>query len=102
MLKEHDYSQTPVMDNGGLKGILTEKNLLHHAIKGTAGQEKIEELVDLDFCVVHSDTELYVLTDCSVVFRQHLSIILREKQRISLHGDLIDHMARGSARRFSE
>ena len=96
LLKEHDYSQAPVMDNGGLKGILTEKNLLHHAIKGTAGQEKIEELVDLDFCVVHSDTELYVLTELFSRFQTALVYNIEgEATDIITRIDLIDHMARG-------
>ena len=62
-LKKYDFSQAPVVDGDALLGILTEKSLLHHAIKGHAGQEQVRELIDMDFCVVHADTELHVLME---------------------------------------
>lgn len=98
LLKEHDFSQAPVMDNGALKGILTEKNLLYHAIKGTAGQEKIEELVDLDFCVVHADSELYVLMELFCRFQTALVYDANDTATdIITRVDLIDYMARGTS-----
>lgn len=93
-LKKHDYSQAPVMDGSSLLGILTEKSLLHHAIKGHASQEKVKELVDMDFCVVHEDTELFVLMELFSRFETALVYTDKKPSDIITRIDLIDHMAR--------
>ncbi len=93
-LKKHDYSQAPVMDGDSLLGILTEKSLLHHAIKGHASQEKVKELVDMDFCVVHEDTELFVLMELFSRFETALVYTDKKPSDIITRIDLIDHMAR--------
>ncbi len=93
-LKKHDYSQAPVMGGDSLLGILTEKSLLHHAIKGHASQEKVKELVDMDFCVVHEDTELFVLMELFSRFETALVYTDKKPSDIITRIDLIDHMAR--------
>ncbi len=94
-LKAHNYSQAPVMEGDSLLGILTEKSLLHHSIKGYAAQENVKELVDMDFCVVHADTELYVLTE--LFSRFETALVYNDEKKptdIITRIDLIDHMAR--------
>jgi cystathionine beta-synthase len=99
MLKNHNFSQAPVMRDGNLMGILTEKSLLHHAIKGNAQREKVKELVDMDFCVVHANTELYVLTELFSRFKTALVYDdAHQPTDIITRIDLIDHMARSSKR----
>ncbi len=95
ILKAHNYSQAPVMHGESLLGILTEKSLLHHSIKGYAAQESVKELVDMDFCVVHADTELYVLTE--LFSRFETALVYNDEKKptdIITRIDLIDHMAR--------
>ena len=94
LLKKYDYSQAPVVEGDSLLGILTEKSLLHHAIKEDATQETIKELVDVNFCVVHSDTELYVLTELFGRFETALVYNGNVPSGIVTRSDLIAYMAR--------
>jgi cystathionine beta-synthase len=97
-LKKYDFSQAPVFKGDALLGILTEKSLLHHAIKGHAGQELVKELVDMDFCVVHEDTELYVLMELFSRFETALVYEDKKPCDIITRIDLIDYMARAKKR----
>ena len=97
-LKKYDFSQAPVFKGDALLGILTEKSLLHHAIKGHAGQELVKELVDMDFCVVHEDTELYVLMELFSRFETALVYEGKKPCDIITRIDLIDYMARAKKR----
>ena len=97
-LKKYDFSQAPVFEGDALLGILTEKSLLHHAIKGHAGQELVKELVDMDFCVVHEDTELYVLMELFSRFETALVYEGKKPCDIITRIDLIDYMARAKKR----
>lgn len=96
LLKKYDYSQAPVVEGDSLLGILTEKSLLHHAIKEAATQETIKELVDVNFCVVHSDTELYVLTELFGRFETALVYNGNVPSGIVTRSDLIEYMARAN------
>ena len=98
-LKKYDFSQAPVVDGDALLGILTEKSLLHHAIKGHAGQEQVRELIDMDFCVVHADTELHVLMELFSRFETALVYENKKPCDIITRIDLIDYMARSKKRR---
>ena len=98
-LKKYDFSQAPVVDGESLLGILTEKSLLHHAIKGHAGQDMVRELIDMDFCVVHEDTELYVLMELFSRFETALVYEDKKPCDIITRIDLIDYMSRSKKRR---
>ena len=94
-LKHNNISQAPVMDGTQLLGVLTETKLLHRALaRGTVG-EKVRELADLDFCVVHDHTEISVLTE--LFSRFEVALVYddeRQAKDIITRIDLIDFMAR--------
>ena len=92
-LKKNGISQAPVMDGDQLVGVLTEKSLLHRAINGGLNVS-IRELCDLDFCVVHDDTELPVLLELFSRFK--VALVFDGKkgpQDIITRIDLIDYMS---------
>ena len=92
-LKKNGISQAPVMDGDQLVGVLTEKSLLHRAINGGLNVS-VRELCDLDFCVVHDDTELPVLLELFSRFK--VALVFDGKQGpkgIITRIDLIDYMS---------
>ena len=92
-LKKNGISQAPVMDGEQLVGVLTEKSLLHRAINGGLNVS-IRELCDLDFCVVHDDTELPVLLELFSRFK--VALVFDDKKGpkgIITRIDLIDYMS---------
>ncbi|MBM73937.1 MAG: pyridoxal-5'-phosphate-dependent protein subunit beta [Proteobacteria bacterium] len=94
ILKDGGISQAPVMKGNKLLGILSEKTLLHRALQGDPRQEKIESLIDLDFCVVHGDTEIVVLTELFARYKVALLFEGKEGPKdIITRIDLIDYMA---------
>lgn len=93
-LKKHGISQAPVMNGKELVGVLTEKNLLQEAIKGSAQKSEAKDLSELDFCVVHDDTELPVLLELFSRFK--VALVFNGKQGpkdIITRIDLIDFMS---------
>ena len=62
LLKKHGISQAPVMKEGKLLGVITERQLLERALKGKT-EETVEDWIDLNFCVVHDHTEITVLKE---------------------------------------
>jgi len=93
LLKKHNFSQAPVMKDGQLVGVLTEKNLLHRAIKGNAHVDEVQDLVDLDFCIVHQHTELPVLMELFSRFQTALVYDRHSPVEIITRIDLIDYIA---------
>ena len=93
LLKKHGISQAPVMKEGKLLGVLTEKQLLDRALKGRM-DETVEDWVDLNFCVVHEHTEITVLNE---LFRRfEVALVYKERkapQDIITRIDLVDHIA---------
>jgi len=55
-------------------------------------------LVDMDFCVVHADTELYVLMELFSRFETALVYEGKKPCDIITRIDLIDYMARSKKR----
>lgn len=93
LLKKHGISQAPVMKDGKLLGVLTEKQLLERALKGRM-DETVEDWVDLNFCVVHDHTEITVLNE---LFRRfEVALVYKGRtapQDIITRIDLVDHIA---------
>lgn len=92
-LKRNGISQAPVMDGSQLIGVLSEKNLLERAINGGL-DVSVRELCDLDFCVVHDDTELPVLLELFSRFK--VALVFEGKKgpkNIITRIDLIDYMS---------
>ena len=78
LLKKHGISQAPVMKEGKLLGVITERQLLERALKGKT-EETVEDWIDLNFCVVHDHTEITVLKE---LFRR-FEVALVYKERTS-------------------
>ena len=82
------------MDKNQLVGVLTENQLLHRALRGGTS-ETIYDLADLDFCVVHDDTEIEVLKELFSRFKVALVFEGKSKPRdIITRIDLIDYIAK--------
>ena len=82
------------MKGDQLLGILSENTLLHRALQGDPQQERIEPLIDLDFCVVHDDTEISILTE--LFARYKVALLFNGRQGpldIITRIDLIDFIA---------
>ena len=96
MMKEHDISQVPVVDDGRLVGIVTEVELLNHLLTADhthAPDETIESLVRTQLATVILDTLLETLMS---ILTTHRVVIVLENDRvvgIITKIDLLDFMA---------
>lgn len=96
MMKEHDISQVPVVDDGRLVGIVTEVELLNHLLTADhthAPDETIESLVRTQVATVILDTLLETLMS---ILTTHRVVIVLENDRvvgIITKIDLLDFMA---------
>ena len=92
LLKTNNFSQAPVLDNHKLLGVLTEKLLLEKSLKGKE-VERVSELIDVDFCVVHEDTELPILME--LFSRFQTALVYKQCQPIEIitRIDLLDYIA---------
>ena len=93
LLKKHNISQAPVMRDGELIGIVTEKELLQRAIRGNPKQDLVEDSIDLDFCIVQEDTELPVLMELFSRFKTALVYKGKNATDIITRIDLLDYVA---------
>jgi cystathionine beta-synthase len=93
LLKKHDISQAPVMRDGELIGIVTEKELLQRAIRGNPKQDLVEDSIDLDFCIVQEETELPVLMELFSRFKTALVYKNKKPTDIITRIDLLDYVA---------
>jgi predicted transcriptional regulator len=59
LMLKNDYSQLPVIDNGIVKGSITDRLLVRHA--GSGSQSKIRDIMQRRFPVVDPDTKLETL-----------------------------------------
>jgi cystathionine beta-synthase len=93
MLKKHGISQAPVMKDGALLGVLTERQLLDRVLKGRM-DDIVEDWVDLNFCVVHEHTEITVLNE---LFRRfEVALVYKgrtEPKEIITRIDLVDYIS---------
>lgn len=92
LLKTNNFSQAPVLDNHKLLGVLTEKLLLEKSLKGKE-VERVSELIDVDFCVVHEDTELPILMELFSRFQTALVYRTCQPIEIITRIDLLDYIA---------
>ena len=92
-MKRHGISQVPVTQDGKLIGVLNETTLRKIVQSGKKAND-ISLLVDLDFCVVHSDTEVYVLKD--LFDRYKVALVFNAKNEMTniiTQIDFLDFMA---------
>ncbi len=96
VMRRHDISQLPVLDNGNLVGIITEVDLLDHMLFGEHehdAQETIGPIVNPDTAVVDPDTSLAVLGE---IFSRGKVAIVMDKGKVAgilTKIDLIDYLA---------
>ena len=94
IFKKHDISQAPVMKDESLVGVLTENKLLHRALRGNSRSDIVGDVADLDFCVVHQETELPVLTELFSRFKVALVYDNKTPTDIITRIDLIDYISK--------
>lgn len=61
LMKKHDISQVPVLENGDLTGIVSEIDLLNHVVQAGSGYQPdatIASIVNTQFATVRLDTPL--------------------------------------------
>lgn len=92
LLKKNGISQAPVIKEGKLLGLLTERQLLERTQKGRV-DECVEDCIDLNFCVVHDHTDITVLNELFRRFEVALVYKDRKAQDIITRIDLVDYIA---------
>ena len=95
LFKKHGISQAPVLKGNKLLGIVTESHLFQHAMRRDSAKEKVGNLVDIDFCVVHDDTELFVLKE--LFYRFQVALVYEGRgnpKNILTRIDLMDYIAK--------
>ncbi len=62
-LKLNGISQVPVLDDGQIQGVLSDKALLGKALEKGGGKAKAIDLVQADFCTIEEDERVAVLIE---------------------------------------
>lgn len=93
-LKSHGISQLPVIDNGKLRGVVAEVDLLRHLVSGEGTLESpIESLIEGDYATVTPDTKIELvqglLNDAKVALVTEKDQVVGIVTKI----DLIDFLA---------
>ena len=94
LLKLHGISQVPVVKDNHLVGILTDNALLERALRGQSRTERVEKLVQSNFCTVNPETEISVVT--SLFSKSKVAIVLNgegEPVDVITRIDLIDYIS---------
>ncbi len=92
-MKLHGISQVPVVENGRLRGILTDTSLLERALRVGGGNAAVAELIQANYTTVDLDTEISVLVE---LFRRVKAAFILDGQRpvgIITKIDLIDYIS---------
>ncbi len=92
-LKQFGISQLPVVDDGTLKGLVHESDLLRHLIDGQSQDSSIVGLVESDYATVTTSTKLELLkgifNDAKILLVMDAGTIVGVVTKI----DLIDFLA---------
>ena len=100
LLKLHGVSQLPVVDsNNKLIGIISERQLLERALKGSRSNVAVGDFVQANYCTVSHETDISVLTD--LFRRSKVAIVIQDgaPTDIITRIDLIDFISRTSGKR---
>jgi cystathionine beta-synthase len=93
-MKKHGISQLPVIENGKLRGMVHEVDLLRHLVKGSGTLEStIADLVESDYATVTAATKVELLK--GVLNDAKIAIVLDREAVIGVVTkiDLIDYLA---------
>ena len=95
LLRQHQISQMPVMEDGRLKGVVSEVELLNALVSGgTNDDTPVSELAGTEFAVLEPTNSAALLSD---LFAQGKTVIVQDGPRyvgILTKIDLIDFIAR--------
>ena len=97
-LKQHGISQLPVVENGKLRGIVAEVDVLRHLVSGEGHLDgTIAPIIESDYATVSPDTRIElmqgVLNDAKVALVTEGEALIGLVSKI----DLIDFLARKAA-----
>lgn len=94
-MKSHGISQVPVLENGKLRGMVQEVDLLRHLVQGHGTLDSsIHDLVESDYATVTPSTKVELLQ--GVLNDAKIAIVLERDQVVGVVTkiDLIDFLAR--------
>ena len=94
-LKQHGISQLPVVDNGRLRGIVAEVDVLRHLVSGEGHLDgTITPIIESDYATVSPDTRVELLQ--SVLNDAKVALVTEGEQLIGIVSkiDLIEFLAR--------
>jgi len=94
-MKLHSISQVPVVADGKLVGMLSEKRLLEKALEGSRGDVQVSDVVEAAYTTVDDITEIAVLTELFKRFK--VAVVLDDAGApvdIITRIDLIDYISR--------
>jgi len=97
-MKSHGISQVPVLENGRLRGMVQEVDLLRHLVRGHGTLDSpIAELVESDYATVTPSTKVELLQ--GVLNDAKIAIVLDREAVVGVVTkiDLIDFLARAAA-----
>lgn len=95
LMKKHDISQLPVVEDGHLVGVVSEADLLNHMLVGEhTPDETIAEIMDRDVEVVEPSVSLDAVSE--IFARGKVAIVVEEDEVVGIITkiDLIDYLAR--------
>ncbi|HWL87007.1 MAG TPA: pyridoxal-phosphate dependent enzyme [Polyangiaceae bacterium] len=98
LLKSLDISQIPVVEDGKLRGIIAEVDLLRHLVSGAKTLDStVGELVEGDYATVTPDTKIELLQGVLADAKVALVMDRDEVMGIVTKIDLIDFLAKAAA-----
>jgi cystathionine beta-synthase len=97
LMKKHDVSQIPVLQNGAVIGILTETKALGTLVDHPgAADDRARDLVEISYSIVDGATGVSVLSDMFTKVRMVLVMEDAEIVNVITKIDLIDYMAKAA------
>ncbi|MEE2830313.1 MAG: pyridoxal-phosphate dependent enzyme [Myxococcota bacterium] len=97
LMKKHDVSQLPVMENGEVIGILTENKVLGTLLDHPgAAEDRARDLILISYSIVDLTTSVAVLSDMFTRVKMVLVMEGEEVVNVITKIDLIDYMSRAA------
>jgi cystathionine beta-synthase len=95
LMKQHEISQVPLIDDGRVVGMVSEVNLLQALVhEGASGDAEVGAFAGMDFAILEPSNSATLLSE---LFRQGKTVIVQENGKligVLTKIDLIDYIAR--------
>jgi len=93
LLKKYGISQAPVVDDGRLKGLVSESDLLKALVNGKTKDSKITDLIESDYATVTPATKVELIKN--VLNDAKVALVMDREQIVGVVSkiDLIDFLA---------